>query len=350
MQTYPRDILPLNNLAVQYMYLGQFEKELENTKKAQELDSSPIHTWFNLLDAYIGLNRFDEAHEAGRQAIARGFDVPRMHVTLLWLAIAQKDTAAYNEELAWLSRHPSSDPYVGQIIFEYDVSLGKLRQSGEEARKVAKDAESSGLQGAADIILAEEAHMQAMVGRNNDARELATLASKTSADWTTSSEAALAYAEMGDFRQAHALFDRLLQTYPENTILKKLFAPKITALELISRHDAGGAVAALDGSQSYDLAGDMSLPYIRGLAYLAAGKSQQAAVEFQKIIDHPGVWPSSPVHSLALLGLGRAYALTSDKVHARTSYQDFFALWKDADPDVPILIEAKAEYAKLKEP
>jgi serine/threonine protein kinase/tetratricopeptide (TPR) repeat protein len=347
MQTYPRDMLPLTNLAVQYINLGQFDKGLENIKKAQDLDSSSIYTWFNLLDAYIGLNRFDEAHEAGRQAISRGLDVPTIHVILLWLAIAQKDTAAYTEELAWLLHHPSSDPYVGQILFEQDVSLGKLRQSVEGARKVARDAESSGLQGAAGIILSEEAHMQAMVGRNNDARDLATLASKTSTDWTTSSEAALASAEMGDFRQAHALFDRLLLAYPENTTLKKFFAPRVTALELISRHDAAGAVAALDGLQVYDLAGDLSLPYIRGLAFLAGGHGQQAAAEFQKIIDHPGVWPSSPVHSLALLGLGRAHAMAGDKARARTAYQDFFALWKDADTDVPILIAAKAEYAKL---
>ncbi len=346
-QTYPRDMVPLANLAVQNLFLGQFEKGLENIKKAQELDSSSIFTWFNLLDAYIGLNRFDEAHEAGRQAIARGFDLPTIHIMLVWLAIAQKDTAAYNEEITWLSRHPSSDPTVAQILFEYDVSLGKLRQSGEEARKAAKDAESSGLQGAAGITLAEEAHMQALVGKNTDAREMAILASKTSADWSTSAEAAFAYAEMGDFRQAHALFDRLLLTYPENTGLKKAFAPKILALESIQRHDAAGAVAALDGLRSYDLAGDFTLPYVRGLAYLAADQGQAAAAEFQKIIDHPGVWPSSPVHSLAHLGLGRACAMAGDKVRARTAYQDFFALWKDADPDVPILIEAKAEYAKL---
>jgi serine/threonine protein kinase/tetratricopeptide (TPR) repeat protein len=346
-QTYPRDMVPLANLAVQYLYMGQYEKGLESIKKAQELDSSSIYTWFNLLDAYIALNRFDEAHEAGRQAIAHGLDVPTIHVMLLWLSIAQKDNAAYTEQMSWLSQHPSSDPYIGQILFEDEVSLGKLKQSGEGARKTANDARSSDLQGAAGVTFAEEALMLAMVGRNSEAREMATLGVRASADWKTSSEAAFAYAMLGDFHQAHALFDHLLQNYPENTILNQIYAPKIKALEAIQRRDALGAVAALDNSRIYDLSLDFSMPYIRGLAFLAGSQAQQAAAEFQKIIDHPGVWPSSPVHSLAHLGLGRAYALAGDKGRARTAYQDFFALWKDADPDVPILIAAKADYAKL---
>jgi len=129
-------------------------------------------------------------------------------------------------------------------------------------------------------------------------------------------------------------------------VLKRRTVPEVRALEAIKRHDGARAVAALEGSRSYDFAYPFTLPYVRGLAYLAASQAQQAAAEFQKIIDHPGVNPPSPVHSLARLGLARAYAMAGDEAKARTAYQDFFVLWKDADPDVPV-IQAKAEYAKL---
>jgi len=159
--------------------------------------------------------------------------------------------------------------------------------------------------------------------------------------------AALAFASSGDIRQSRALLDRLIKSYPKNTRFQQIYRPEIEALEAVERHDASLASATLEGQRSYDFAEDFTLPYVRGLAQLAAGHGPQAAAEFQKIIDHPGVWPSSPVHSLAHLGLARAYSLAGDKAKARIAYQDFLALWKDADPDVPVLKQAKAEYARL---
>jgi eukaryotic-like serine/threonine-protein kinase len=346
-QNYPRDSVALLNLGVQYFLLGQFEKELEYMKRSHELDPGTIYSWLHLIEAYTALNRFDEAHETGRQAIAHGFDAPGIHNRLLELALAQNDTAAYNEQSRWLSQHSAQGVRLNQIFLEHAASIGQLRQSAEEARKEAEKAESSGLQGAAAEVLVQAAVLQAISGRTDRARELATLAIKTSTDLNTSADAALAYAQIGDFRQAHALFDRLLQSHPEHTILRHIYAPRIRAFESMQRHDATGALAALDSSRGYEFAWDFNLPYVRGLAYLAASQGQQAASEFQSIIDHPGVWPSSPVHSLAHLGLARANAMASDTARARIAYQDFFALWKDADPDILILKQAQAEYAKL---
>ena len=147
--------------------------------------------------------------------------------------------------------------------------------------------------------------------------------------------------------QAHGLLEGQLRSYPENTVLKQLTAPEVRALEAIHQGDGTAAIAALEGSRSYDLAIPFSLPYVRGLADLAANRPQQAVAEFQSVLDHPGVVPTYPVHSLARLGLGRAFAMAGDASKARTAYQDFLALWKDADPDIPILKQAKAEYAKL---
>ncbi|MFZ0822003.1 MAG: protein kinase [Candidatus Acidiferrales bacterium] len=346
-QSYPRDSVALHDLGVQYYFLGQYEKELEYVKRSNELDPGLVVNWAVLIGDYTALGRFDEAREAGRQAIAHGFDTSVIHIFLLSNALSQNDSPGYNAETSWLSQHPSQvGDFYGDFFVAHSASFGQLRMSEDEARKRAEKAQSSGLKGAAADGLARAAELQAVSGRKDRAREMATLALKTGTDFNTSLDAALAYGLIGDFHSAHASFDRLLLSYPENTILKQINAPEIRALESIERHDATGALAALDGSRAYDLA-DLTLPYIRGQAYLVAGQGQQAAAEFQKIIDHPGILPAAPVHNLAHLGLGRAYAMAGDKVRARTEYQDFLALWKDADPDVPILIEAKAEFAKL---
>jgi len=347
-QNYPRDATALLNLGVEYFFQGQFEKELEYMKRSHEADPGTVYSWLHLIEAYTALNRFDEAREVGRQAIARGFDSAPIHSRLLWLAVAQNDPAAYNQESDWLSHHPLLGGRVQEVFIQHAAALGQLRRSEEEARKAGEWAKSSGLPGVAARALARAAEGEAMAGGSARARELATLALKASSDWGTSASAAIAYAYSGDLRQSRALLDRLVKTYPENTILQQVYQPQIKALEAIQRQDAVGALAALESARSNDFAGgDFTQPYVRGLAHLAAGQGPQAVGEFHKIIDHPGVAPLSPVHSLAHLGLARAYAMAGDKAKARTAYQDFFAVWKDADADVPILKQAKTEYARL---
>jgi serine/threonine protein kinase/tetratricopeptide (TPR) repeat protein len=345
-QNYPRDSVALTSLGVLDLDLGQFEKALEHTKRAQELDPGQIYTWQNLILVYTALNRFDEARETGRQAIARGFDGPVTHGLLIGLAVAQKDAAGYNQESNWLSHHSTESANAEETLSWCAAALGQLRQSEEDARKAEEQEKSSGLPGSAAGTLARAAAPQAMAGRSDRARELATAAIKTSSDWNTSADAALALAFSGEIGQSRALLDRLRKSRPENTVLQQVYRPQIEALEAIAKHDAVRALAVLE-TRSYDFAWPSRQPYIRGLAHLAAGKGPQAAAEFQNVLDHPGVRPLSPVHSLAHLGLARAYSLADDRVKARTAYQDFFASWKDADPDIPILKQAKNEYAKL---
>jgi tetratricopeptide (TPR) repeat protein len=348
-QNYPRDWAALQGLGVTYALLGQYEKELEYMKRSIEADPQHVYTWGRLIEAYTALGGFDEARETARQAIAHGFDAPVIHSRLGWLAVAQNDAAAYNQESGWLSHHPSqgSVGVVQASFIQHAAVLGQLRQSEEEARKAVEQAKSSGLPSAAARTLATAAVCQAMAGRSDRARRLAGMAIQTSSDRNTSADAALAYAYSRDIGQSRFLLDRLMKGYPENTRVQQVYRPQIEAFEAIERHDAPGALAALEGARSYDFAWDFTLPYVRGLAYLAAGQGPQAAAEFQKIIDHPGVAPLSPVHSLAHLGLARAYSLAGDKTKARIAYQDFLALWKDADSDVPILKQANAEYARL---
>ena len=345
-QNYPRDDVALNNLAVLYLSLGQFENYLEYAKKSRDADSSTVYGWMHTIMGYTALNRFDEAREAGQQAITHGFDSPPIHTALMTLAIAQNDTARSAAESVWLSQHNVQGRGQWPLI-DFPAARGQLRHSEQIARKAAEVPLSAGRPGAAAELMAHAALLQALAGNVKRARELAALAQRTSSDSSTSAEVALAHSFAGDFPKSRALLDRLRQNYPEDTFLNYVFAPDVRALEAVGHRDAAGAVRALESLHPYDFALPFTLPYVRGLACLAAGQAQQAEGEFQRIIDHPGAIPASPLHSLAHLGLARAYALAGNTAKARTSYQDFLALWKDADADVPALLQAKAEYAKI---
>jgi len=346
-QNYPRDNVAWLNLGVQYWFLGQFDKELECVKKSHELDSTSVFSWIHLMDAYTALNHFDEARETGRQAIAHGINAGFVHERLMELAVAQNDPKLYETEIAWIAQNALNQPRGQGALIEYAAARGQMRKSEEITRTTVEQARSRGLRGVAAHQLALTAALQAMAGNENRARELAAQAVQAGSDSNTNTELALTYAYLGDFRQAHAVLDALLRSYPVDTLLKQVTAPEVQALEASYHHDGAAAVAALEGSRSYDLAFPFTLPYVRGLTYLTARQPQQAATEFQRIVDHPGVWPTGPVHSLARLGLARAHAMAGDTPKARTAYQDFLALWKDADPDLPLLKQAKAEYAKL---
>ena len=345
-QNYPRDSVAPLNLGVQYVFIGQYDKAFEYIRKSHELDPSTVYSWLHLIRIYTALNRFDEARETGRQAIARGFDNAIIHSVLRNLAVAQNDTGLFETEHAWLAQH-SPLPRSQTGLVEYFAAKGQMRSCEEIARQTAEQERSSGLRSVAANLLAQTAILQAMTGNEKRARDLAAQAAKDSNDAFTNEVLTLTYAHLGDFRKAHALLDPLLRAYPENTLLKQMTGPEVRALEAIRQDDGAAAITALEGSRSYDLSLPFMLPYIRGQAYLAAHHPQQAAGEFQIIVDHPGVQPTFPTHSLARLGLARAYAMAGDSAKARTAYQDFLALWKDADPDIPILKQAKAEYARL---
>ena len=343
-QNYPRDASAQMNLSGVNAGLGKMEDALPFAQRAQELDPNMAYAWGNLIIAYIGLNRFDEARETGRQAFDRGFDAPALHQVLAQVAIADNDSAAYERESAVLAKNPTA---VGDLtLISYDCARGLLARGEELSHQFPQ--RFSALSATGDELLAAAAALYALVGDVPRSRRLAAVVNHNTKDMRALAYLAVSYAYVGDFRQADPLLDKLTRDRPESTFLKYEVAPQIRALEAIQRHDGASAVAALEGSRPYDFAIPFTPIYARGLAYLAAVQPQAAAAQFQRIIDHPGQFPSSPVHVLAHLGLGRAYAQAGDTAKARTAYQDFFALWKDADPDAPLLHQAKAEYAGLK--
>ena len=197
---------------------------------------------------------------------------------------------------------------------------------------------------------------EALFGNAEEARRLATSAIRRSTDRDVQYGAALAFAFAGDNSRAQALTDDLDKTFPEATIVQFNYLPSLRAKLAISRGKASDAIESLEAAAPYELGHTTSSTYgwtalypvfVRGEAYLAAHQGREAAVEFQKIIDHRGIAINEPIGALAHLQIGRAYAMQGDTQKARAAYQDFLTLWKDADPDIPILKRARTEYANL---
>jgi tetratricopeptide (TPR) repeat protein len=224
-----------------------------------------------------------------------------------------------------------------------------MQKAGELMQRSAQITERLGFKGTTAATLANWALMQAEVGNASKARELAASSSGLARDRSNLESVAVALAMTGDVSRAQAITDELGHRFPADTLLLQVSIPCVRALIELERKAPEAAIQALQARTPYELGANQGLLpiYIRGQAYLRAKRGAEAAAEFQKIVDHRGIDPTLPEHSLAKLGLGRAYVMTGDTAKARAAYQDFFALWKDADPDIPILKEAKAEYAKL---
>jgi tetratricopeptide (TPR) repeat protein len=205
------------------------------------------------------------------------------------------------------------------------------------------------------VLEASSALTEAIVGNLAEARSTAMQASKPPASWDAQSNAALALALAGEAPQAQRVAADLNRRLPESTFVQFYYLPAIRAALALHQGKPEEAIESLRAVASYEMAVNevssvspaMIPVYIRGEAYLSAHQGTQAAGEFQKILDHPGVVGNFPIGALAHLGLARAYALQGETAEARTAYQDFLALWKDADPDIPIFKQAKAEYARL---
>jgi len=350
-QTYPRDSIPFNNLGVSYVLLGQWEKALPVARQAHQLSPDESIAFVALSATYIGLGRFDEAKATIDQALAAKLDVPNLHRLLYFMAFVQNDSSAMDRELSMVaSKGPESAAYSMALAAETEAYFGRM----EKARGLTERARSAYLalhqDDPAAVWLAGLAAIEAEVGDETDARRDATAAlGNNSASLRARTDAAYALARTGDAARAEAIVAELAKQNPSNTMVNSFDLPVIRATLEIGRNNPAKAVELLQPVIPYDLGSGrwMRSTYTRGNAYLALHKGSEAAAEFQKIVDHPGVALNSITAALAKLGLARAYAVEGDPAKARVAYQDFFALWKDADPGIPILVAAKSEYAKL---
>jgi eukaryotic-like serine/threonine-protein kinase len=297
---------------------------------------------------YMALNRVGESRSILQQAVDAKADNLFIHESFYELAFLNGDADGMQRQVIWSAGKPSE--YL-LLISTADAAAARgqmLKAEGLVQRSV-QVSDRLGFKETTADTQAGFALRQAAVGNASKAKELAASSSALAHGRRNMESVAVALAMTGDASRAQAIADDLGHRFPDDTLLHQVSIPIVQALIEMDRKAPEKAIAALQATTPYELGFNQELfpMYIRGLAYLQAKRGAEAAAEFQKMIDHRGIEPISPNHSLAKLGLGRAYVMTGDTAKARAAYQDFFALWKDADPDVPVLKEAKAEYAKL---
>jgi eukaryotic-like serine/threonine-protein kinase len=346
-RTYPRDWEPHNLLALLYTVIGPHEKAVDEAQEAIRLSPKEAKAHANLAIAFIGLNRFDEAKTVLHEALDKKLETDAMHTRLFHIAFVQRDAAGMKQEVDWASGKPIG--YLAQNwqaqAAEFSGQLGKANEFADQAVDLAQ---RNKMNEAAAQVLLQRAVRNATFRDCAHISDLTKTALATSRDLSSLSQAANAFGACGQNAQAQPLIDELMKGFPKDTLLNTILLPMIRAQMELARGNAAQAIQLLEPARKYEVFGDFWPQYLRAHAYLKMGNGAQAASEFKAILDHRGWYPVSPLYPLAQLGTARAAALSGDNAKARKSYQDFFALWKDADPTIPILIEARADYEKLK--
>jgi tetratricopeptide (TPR) repeat protein len=341
-QTYPRDVVPLVMLQGTYREWGEYDKSLAASQQAVKLNPESSILYGNLVQGYLENNRLDEARAAAQEAQAHNLD-SQIHHYLYEIDFLQHNAAGMEHEAEKLGKsevESRAAVYAGQF-----AKARKLRGNSSQSAQRADDKESTA------TSEAQAALEDALVGNMASAKKRAQTALALSTQKDIEAPSAIALGLAGDSDRARRLTSELTKRYPEDTHVRLYYLPIIGAAAALGSRSPTQAIEALAPTSSYELGSIWQLPlyivYMRGQAYLAAHKGAAAAGEFQKILHHPSIILDDPIAALAHLGVARGYALSGDAANAKTAYQDFLALWKDADPDIPILKEAKAEYAKL---
>ena len=356
-QTYPRDSTARIDLGVEYSIKGQYEQALAEFREALRLEPNNVLVYEDLSGIYITLSRFDEAQNVLSDASARKLDDAVIRENIYGLAFLRGDSATMQQTVAWAMGKPGEEDLLVSMQSDTEAYSGRLRKARELSKRAAEVAKAADFKEAGALWQVSGAMREAAFGDQKDAREDTATALAIAPDSRDAQIiAALVYARVGDVARARSLSESLNRSYPVNTVVQTAWLPTVNAQLEMNRGNAAKAVELLQSASAYELGeivGSLNsscmIPvYVRGEAYLEMKQGSAAATEFQKLIDHRGIVWNCWSGALAHLGLGRAYALQGDAAKARVAYQDFLALWKDADPDVPILREAKAEYVKLK--
>ena len=354
-QTYPRELVPPANLGVLYQSLGQYNKALEEFREALRLAPDDALTYGNLVISYICLNRLKEALATAKEAQTKNLDSADLHLYLYEIGFLQHDAEMMAEQTKWAMGKPGQESLLQYFQANTAAYSGQLNKSVEFTRQAVASAERAGEKDRAAGAEATAALFESLFGNTAEARQLPTAATAQSIGKDGQYVAALALALAGDSSRAQEIVQVLAKRFPEDTVVQFNYLPTIRAQLALQRNDAAKAAEALQAAAPYELglAGSTAFStnlyavYVRGGVYLAAKQGGPASAEFQKIVDWGGVVINEPIGALAHLGLARAYVLQEDTAKAKGAYRDFLTLWKDADPDIPILKQAKVEYAKL---
>ena len=354
-KAYPRAADPHDFLGgLIYPVLGEYENGLEAGKEAVRWNPDSPISYSVVGYNYIALNRPNEAKANYQRAFERKLDHPFFHIDLYSVAFMQNDPGAMAQQIAWFVGKSGVEE--GFLAMEADTAAhsGRLRQAREFTRLAIDSAQRAGEKETAATYLATSGVREALFVNKEEARRRATLAIKGSEGCDVQYGVALALLYSGDESQSQVIADNLDRKFPEGTLVQFNYLPALRAKLALNKGKAPEAIDILRANTAYDL----GMPgnyywtalfpiFVRGEAYLAAHQGSAAAAEFQKILDHRGIVLNEPIGALAHLQIGRAYAMQGDTTKAKAAYQDFLTLWSDADPDIPILIAAKAEYAKL---
>jgi serine/threonine protein kinase/Flp pilus assembly protein TadD len=354
-QTYPRNYIPANNLGVIYDSLGQFSKSAEEYSKALKIEPSSGLTYANFVGSYLFLNRLQDAAATAAEAQSKKLDSPALRLNLYRLAFLRNDTNGMAQQLAWSAGKPGVENAMLRLEADTAAYAGHLDKAREISLRAIESAKRAGEKEAAAGYESDMAFREAVFGNVKEAEKHATAALALSSGRDVQYGAALALAASGNIK-AESLADQLRKQFPEDTIVQFMYLPTIKAELALKHNDPLKAIDVLQPAAPYELGSPGNTAaftpslypiYVRGQAYLAAHRGKEAAAEFEKMIEWRGVVQNQPTGPLAHLALARAYTLEDDAAKARSAYQEFFDVWKNADPDIPILQQARLEYARL---
>ena len=339
-RNYPRNWGPHNQLSVTYIDMGRFEDGLNEGEESAHLEPHVEPPWRRQLDALMCLDRLPEAEAVAAKVRTLGIDGSRIHQRFLELAFLQDDHPSLARETQWFAGKPEEYLSFG-LQAGYLNMHGQRRESSKEYQRAAETARRQGLGYVADDFEEADARADALAGKCQSARRLG--------------RPALALAMCGDTSRAEKLAAETSKKFPNGTIWNAIQLPEIEAEIALHVNEAGRGVDLMTASVPYERAYPDAV-YVRGLVYLDMKRGAEAAAEFRKIADHEGAsWGATWVHpywgqyyALSYLGMARGEMLAGQVAQARAAYEKFFALWKTADPDLPVLRQARAEYAKLR--
>jgi Flp pilus assembly protein TadD len=356
-QAYPRDGLPHGFLSTVDEIRGRYENAVEEARIAMELDPDDNFTYVNLADDYQSLNRLEASGAILNKAVELKLTAPDLLVEQYDLAFLRGDQKAMQRTVDRARNQSAAQKQISDkqgFVLSYS---GRLREARKASRLAADLARQASQRETAALYESASAVREALFGNAAVARRSAEAVLKSSADREVEYGAAFALALAGDSSRAETVAADVERRFRQDTSVRFEYLPEIRALIALNRRLPSAALELLEKGRPYEMGkprssihgyfGALYPIYVRGLAYLAALRGAEAAVEFQKILDYPGIVGSDPIGALAPLQLGRSLALAGENRRAKIAYQNFLARWKDADPDIPILLQAKTEYSRL---
>jgi serine/threonine protein kinase/Tfp pilus assembly protein PilF len=353
-QSYPRDQIPHINIGANFAIFGHYDKAVAETKEGLRLDPNNIIGYGNLGQYLLAMNQLDDAKAKADQALAAKVDGGYLRLILYELAFLRGDSSQMEQQVAWGAGKPGDEDVLLSAQSDTEAYYGRLTKARDFSRRARDSAVRADSKETAALWQVNAALREAEFGNAAQAKQDVSAALGLAPGRDVKVLVTLALARVGETARAKAAVEELEVSYPSNTVFKLYWLPTLNAAIELNGGNSTQALVFLEAASPYELGGPPPFQmgtlypaYLRGLAQMMAHNGVAATAEFQKLLDHRGIVVNFPLGALARLGLARGYVLSGNAAKARTAYQDFFALWKDADADIPLLKEAKSEYAKL---